>query len=61
VSRGIVTTETMSSKKSRTSKFDCKKDENQTKIYSARVFQKHPCHVIIKGLRMSRLPERGSL
>jgi len=34
---------------------------NLTKIYSTEVFTLYPCHVIIKGLRMSRLPERGSL
>ena len=32
-----------------------------TKIYSTGVFTLCPCYVKIKGLRMSRLPERGSL
>ena len=32
-----------------------------TKIYSTGVFTLCPCYDKIKGLRMSRLPERGSL
>jgi len=57
MSRGIVTIETISSKKSSKIKIDRKKDKNLTKIYSTGVFQKYPCYAIIKGLRMSRLPK----
>jgi len=57
MSRGIVTIEIMCNKNASKIKINCKKDENLTKIYSARIFQKHPCRVIIKGLRMSRLPK----